>query len=58
MKNVILRIITHIAVGMFMVFISAMDSVDLKIPIMGMIICLVWIILYYTANKDNVLKEV
>ena len=53
MKNVILKIISNIALVMMMIFICSMDSPNIIIPIVGMIVCGAWLILFYTVNEDK-----
>ena len=53
MKNIILKIISNIALVMMMIFICSMDSPNIVIPIVGMIVCGAWLILFYTVNEDK-----
>lgn len=53
MKNIILKTISNIALVMMMIFICSMDSPNIVIPIVGMIICGGWLILFYTVNEDK-----
>ena len=53
MKNKILKTISNIALIMMMIFICSMDSPNIVIPIVGMIVCGAWLILFYTVNEDK-----
>ena len=53
MKNKILKTISNIALVMMMIFICSMDSQNIVIPTMGMIVCGTWLILFYTVNEDK-----
>ena len=53
MKNKILKTISDIALIMMMIFICSMDSPNIVIPIVGMIVCGTWLILFYTVNEDK-----
>lgn len=53
MKNKILKTISNIALVMMMIFICSMDSPNIVIPIVGMIVCGTWLILFYTVNEDK-----
>ena len=57
MKNIILKTISNIALIMMMIFICSMDSPNIIIPIVGMIVCGAWLILFYTVNEDKLLEE-
>ena len=57
MKNKILKTISDIALIMMMIFICSMDSPDIVIPIVGMIVCGAWLILFYTVNEDKLLED-
>ena len=53
MKNIILKTISNIALVMMMIFICSMDSPNIIIPIVGMIVCGAWLILFYAVNEDK-----
>ena len=57
MKNIILKTISNIALIMMMIFICSMDSPNIIIPIVGMIVCGAWLILFYTVNEDKLLED-
>ena len=57
MKNVILKTISNIALIMMMIFICSMDSPNIIIPTIGMIVCGAWLILFYTVNEDKLEDE-
>ena len=57
MKNKILKTISNIALIMMMIFICSMDSPNITIPIVGMIVCGAWLILFYTVNEDKLLED-
>ena len=57
MKNKILKTISNIALVMMMIFICSMDSPNIIIPIVGMIVCGAWLILFYTVNEDKLEDE-
>lgn len=57
MKNIILKTISNIALIMMMIFICSMDSPNIIIPIVGMIVCGAWLILFYTVNEDKLEDE-
>ena len=57
MKNIILKTISNIALVMMMIFICSMDSPNIFIPIVGMIVCGAWLILFYTVNEDKLLED-
>ena len=57
MKNKILKTISNIALIMMMIFICSMDSPNIIIPIVGMIVCGTWLILFYTVNEDKLLED-
>jgi len=52
MKNKILKILNFIAIFILMLSISAMDSKDITIPVIGIAICMAWLSLYYAINND------
>ena len=53
MKNIILKTISNIALIMMIIFMCSMDSPSIIIPIVGMIVCGAWLILFYTVNEDK-----
>ena len=57
MKNIILKTISNIALMMMMIFICSMDSQNIIIPIVGMIVCGAWLILFYTLNEDKIVED-
>lgn len=57
MKNIVLKTISNIALIMMMIFICSMDSTNIIIPIVGMIVCGAWLILFYTLNEDKILED-
>lgn len=57
MKNIILKTISNIALIMMMIFICSMDSQNIIIPIVGIIVCGAWLILFYTLNEDKLLED-
>ena len=42
---------------MMMIFICSMDSQNIIIPIVGMIVCGAWLILFYTLNEDKIVED-
>ena len=57
MKNIILKTISNIALVMMMIFICSMDSPNIIIPIVGMIGCGAWLILFYRVNEDKLSED-
>ena len=57
MKNIVLKTISNIALIMMMIFICSMDSTNIIIPIVGMIVCGAWLILFYTLNEDKIVED-
>ena len=57
MKNKILKTISNIALIMMMIFMCSMDSPNIVIPIVGMIVCGGWLTLFYFLNEDKLLEE-
>ena len=57
MKNIILKTISTIVFMLMMFFMSALDSENIIIPIVGMIVCGAWLILFYTVNEDKLLED-
>ena len=57
MKNIILKTISNIALVMMMIFICSMDSPNIIIPIVGMIVCGGWLTLFYFLNEDKLEDE-
>ena len=57
MKNIILKAISTIALILMMIFMSAVDSKNIMIPIIGMIICGAWLALFYFLNEDKLLDN-
>ena len=57
MKNIILKTISNIALVMMMIFICSRDSPNIFIPIVGMIVCGAWLILFYTVNEDKLVED-
>ena len=57
MKNKILKTISNIALILMMIFICSMDSPNIIIPIVGIIVCGAWLILFYTVNEDKLLED-
>lgn len=51
LKNKILKILNFIAMFILMLSISAMDSKDITIPVIGIAICMAWLLIYYEFNK-------
>ena len=54
MKNKILYCINMVVIFFLMLFVSCMDSKDITIPTIGIVICMVWLIIYYEVSKDNI----
>lgn len=57
MKNIILKIISTIVFMLMMFFISALDSDNIIIPIVGIIVCGGWLTLFYFINEDKLLED-
>ena len=57
MKNIILKTISNIALIMMMIFICSMDSPNIIIPIVGIIVCGSWLTLFYFLNEDKLLED-
>ena len=57
MKNIILKTISNIALVMMMIFICSMDSPNIIIPTIGIIVCGGWLTLFYFLNEDKLLED-
>ena len=57
MKNIILKTISTIVFMLMMFFMSALDSENIIIPIVGIIVCGGWLTLFYFLNEDKLLED-
>lgn len=55
MKNKVLYCINMVDIFFLGLFISCMDSMNITIPAIGIVICTVWLLIYYEFN--NVSRE-
>lgn len=57
MKNIILKTISNIALIMMMIFMCSLDSENIIIPIVGIIVCGGWLTLFYMANEERLVGD-
>ena len=57
MKNIILKTISTILFMLMMFFISVVDSDNIIIPIVGIIVCGSWLMLFYFLNENKLLED-
>ena len=57
MKNIILKTISTILFMLMMFFISVLDSDNIIIPIVGIIVCGSWLMLFYFLNENKLLED-
>ena len=57
MKNIILKTISTIVFMLMMFFISVLDSDNIIIPIVGIIVCGGWLTLFYFLNENKLLED-
>ena len=54
MKNKILSCINMVDIFFLGLFISCMDSANITIPTIGIVICTAWLLIYYEFNQIKI----
>ena len=54
MKNKILYCINIVDIFFLGLFISCMDSTNITIPTIGIVICAAWLLIYYEFNQTKI----
>ena len=53
MKNKILSCVNMVDIFFLGLFISCMDSANITIPAIGIVICAAWLLIYYERGVEN-----